>query len=288
MEIIFKDVSYFYNFQTSMESLGIKNINLTIKDKSYTAIIGKTGSGKSTLLRHLNGILKPTYGQVKIGNQIINSKTKEKKLYNIRKKIGVVFQFPEKQLFESTIGKDIAIGPINFGMNIKDALDMAHRALSFVGLSDDLFEVSPFDISEGQMRLVAIAGILVMNPDVLVLDEPTVGLDNNAHNTIMNLIHKLHNKGTTVVLVSHDIEDIAKYADYVVVMKNNQILRQGNKEDILTDVHFLNSNHILPPKSVNFANVLEQKYFYFSKLPLTVNDLAKKITECIKKKDDDF
>ena len=177
MRITLEDVEYRYQANTPFEHLALHDVNLSIESGTYTAIIGHTGSGKSTLLQHLNALLKPTKGRIIIGDRTIESSRKEKDLRSIRQKVGIVFQFPEHQLFDETVEKDICFGPMNFGVSETDAKVLARKAMEQVGLAEDILHKSPFDLSGGQMRRVAIAGVLAMEPDVLVLDEPTAGLD---------------------------------------------------------------------------------------------------------------
>ena len=177
MRIELRDVEYRYQVDTPFERMAIHDINLDISPGSYLAVIGHTGSGKSTLLQHLNGLLRPTKGEIQIGDRVISAGKKEKNLKSIRKRVGIVFQFPEHQLFDETVEKDIAFGPMNFGVSEDEAKKLARESLKLVGLPEEILQKSPFDLSGGQMRRVAIAGVLAMEPDVIVLDEPTAGLD---------------------------------------------------------------------------------------------------------------
>ena len=217
MDITLEQVEYRYQANTPFERLAIKNINLTIPSGKFIAIIGHTGSGKSTLLQHLNALLQPTNGIVKIGETVIHSDKKEKALRHVRQKVGIVFQFPEHQLFEETVEKDICFGPMNFGVSKDEAIKRAKELIVQVGLTEETLSKSPFDLSGGQMRRVAIAGVLAMDPDVLVLDEPTAGLDPRGRKEIMDMFYQLHKeKGLSTVLVTHSMEDAAKYADELV------------------------------------------------------------------------
>lgn len=288
MDIIFKNVSYTYQPKLPTASVGLRDINLTIHDGTYTAIIGQTGSGKSTLVRHLNALLKPTQGQVMIGNQLITANTKEKDLHNVRQQVGMVFQFAEKQLFESTVGRDIAVGPLNFGISTDEAMHRAHEMLSLVELPDTLFDKSPFELSGGQMRRVAIAGVLAMKPRVLVLDEPTAGLDPQAHHEIMTLFERLHRQQhLTIVLVSHHMADVIKYAEQVVVMEHQQVLRTGTPQQIFANPQWLQQHHLVPPLTTQVAQLLMHHYFKFDPLPLTIDELARQVAFQLQKGDDE-
>ena len=203
MDITFDHVSFTYQAGTPFAGDGIKDVSGTIHDGSYTAIIGHTGSGKSTILQHLNALLKPTSGTVTIGDKVITNETSNKNLKPLRQKVGMVFQFAENQLFEQTVAKDIAFGPQNFGVSEQDALALADKMITMVGLPHDVLEKSPFDLSGGQMRRVAIAGVLAMQPEVLVLDEPTAGLDPAGRHEMMQMFERLHREeGQTIVLVT--------------------------------------------------------------------------------------
>lgn len=232
MGILFNDVSFAYKGIKDNRYDAINNINLKIQEGEFIAIIGKTGSGKSTLVQHMNALLQPTKGTVQIFEHTLPKK-KTQKIGPIRKQVGLVFQFPEYQLFEYTVLKDIMFGPKNFGLTEKEALEKAKTAAELVGLNEQLLEKSPFRISGGEMRRAAIAGILAMEPDVLVLDEPTRGLDPKGSKEIMelfNLIHEKYNK--TIVLVSHDMNIISKYAKRIIVLNEGEIVFDGNKEEL--------------------------------------------------------
>jgi len=248
---------------------------MTIKDGSYTAIVGHTGSGKSTLLQHLNALLKPTQGTVKIGERIITPESNNKNLKQIRKKVGIVFQFPEAQLFEETVAKDIMFGPKNFGVPDEQARQLAEEYLELVGLPADILEKSPFDLSGGQMRRVAIAGVLAMEPDVLVLDEPTAGLDPQGRKEMMAMFEALHKqKKMTIVLVTHLMDDVADFADYVYVLEKGQLVKEGTPRDVFQDFSWLEEKQLGVPTATRFAQKLMAKGVSFKMLPLTAKELA--------------
>ena len=183
----------------------LKNINVEIEKGSFTAIVGHTGSGKSTMVQHINGLVTPTSGEVVVEDFVLSSKSKVKHIKNLRKMAGMVFQFPEYQLFEDTVESDVAFGPLNFGVKKEDAIKIAHECLEKVGIPSDYYKKSPFELSDGEKRRVSIAGILALNPKILVLDEPTAGLDPKGAENILNLFKKLNDDGITIVLVSHDM-----------------------------------------------------------------------------------
>ena len=215
MGIILDNVGYTYQEGTPFASVALSDVSLTIEDGSYTAIIGHTGSGKSTILQLLNGLLVPTEGSVRVFDTLITSTSVNKQIRQIRKQVGLVFQFAENQIFEETVLKDVAFGPQNFGVSVEEAEAIAREKLALVGIDESLFERSPFELSGGQMRRVAIAGILAMEPSILVLDEPTAGLDPIGRKELMTLFKKLHQDGITIVLVTHLMDDVAEFADQV-------------------------------------------------------------------------
>ena len=261
MDIVFKQVEYLYHANSPFERRALYDLNLSIKSGLYVAIIGHTGSGKSTLLQHLNGLLQPTDGTVVVGEQAITSKKKQKNLRQLRKKVGVVFQFPEHQLFEETVEKDICFGPMNFGVSEEQAKQRAKELITLVGLPEEVLTKSPFDLSGGQMRRVAIAGVLAMEPEVIVLDEPTAGLDPRGRKEIMEMFYRLHkDKNLTTILVTHNMEDAAKYADKIVVMHQGTVLKTGKPEEIFNDSHTLLNIGLDVPETVLLKQKLEEKY----------------------------
>lgn len=260
MDIALEQVEYRYQANTPFERLALKNIDLVIPSKRFIAVIGHTGSGKSTLLQHLNALLQPTKGRVLIGDQLIDSVKKEKNLRKVRQKVGIVFQFPEHQLFEETVEKDICFGPMNFGVKRDEAKRRARELINQVGLPEEVLDKSPFDLSGGQMRRVAIAGVLAMEPDVLVLDEPTAGLDPRGRQEVMEMFYRLHQeKGLSTILVTHSMEDAAIYADEIVIMHQGEIKRKGTPKEIFLDPKELLALGLNVPDVVNFQYLLERK-----------------------------
>lgn len=285
MHVALKQVEHRYQANTPFERLAIYDINLDIKEGSYLAVIGHTGSGKSTLLQHLNGLLKPTKGQVIIGDRVIEADKKEKNLRPIRKKVGIVFQFPEHQLFDETVEKDICFGPMNFGVSEEEAKALARTAIKQVGMDESILKKSPFDLSGGQMRRVAIAGVLAMEPEVIVLDEPTAGLDPRGRKEIMDMFANLHReRGLTTILVTHSMEDAAKYADEIVVMHNGTIHKKGTPADIFAQPEQLLELSLDVPETVRFQLTLQKEMgVRFDKPALSISDLAKEIQQAIKR-----
>lgn len=229
MAIKISNVSYTYLPKTPNAYLALDNVSLTIEDHSFVAFVGETGSGKSTLVQTLNALLVPSSGQIEVDDFLITNKAKKiKRIKELRKHIGLVFQFPEYQLFEETVEKDVAFGVKNFGADNKTALDKAHAALLSVGLDESYYTRSPFDLSGGEKRRVAIAGILAIEPDILVLDEPTAGLDPNGVNDIMSLLTVLHELGKTIIIVTHDMDIVMKYCEKVFVLNKGKLAFEGN------------------------------------------------------------
>jgi energy-coupling factor transport system ATP-binding protein len=260
MHISFQQVEYRYSYKTPFEKLALEDINLSIPSGQFLAVIGHTGSGKSTLLQHLNALLKPTEGLVKVGEYEISPDKKMKSLKPVRQKVGIVFQFPEHQLFEETVLKDICYGPMNFGISEEEAKERAKELIVKVGLSEDTLHKSPFDLSGGQMRRVAIAGVLAMNPDVLVLDEPTAGLDPRGQREIMDMFYDLHKeKGLSTILVTHSMEDAAHYADEIVIMQKGRLKRKGSPQDIFSNPEELFEMGLDVPDVVRFQFKLEER-----------------------------
>ena len=279
MEILLKGVGYSYAEDTPFEKRALTDVDLHIPSGSYTAIIGHTGSGKSTVLQHLNALLKPTEGVVMIGDRKIEAGVKAKDLRNVRRQVGIVFQFPEQQLFDETVLKDIMFGPLNFGVPEKEAERRARELVVQLGLPEGVLEKSPFDLSGGQMRRVAIAGVLAMEPEVLVLDEPTAGLDPRGRREIMDLFHELHiTKNLTTVLVTHSMEDAARYADRVAIMHKGRCVVTGEPKAIFSNEEQLQDYSLQPPRSVRLQRDFEERTgLKLGEVSLTEEVLAKNI-----------
>jgi cobalt import ATP-binding protein cbiO 1 len=277
MGIALKQLSYTYQEGTPFEGAALFDVNIEIPSGSYTALIGHTGSGKSTILQLLNGLLLPSRGEVQMNDLSISSESSQKELKNLRKKVGLVFQFPESQLFAETVVKDVAFGPQNFGVDQESAERLAKEKLQLVGLSEDLFERSPFELSGGQMRRVAIAGILAMEPEILVLDEPTAGLDPLGRRELMKLFASLHRAGMTIILVSHSMEDVAEYANFVYVLEKGRIVMSGHPKEVFQDVEGLEQIQLGVPKVTKFAWRLRNKGLSFPILPITLEEFKELI-----------
>lgn len=272
MGIILDNVSYTYQEGTPFASSALSDVSLSIEDGSYTAIIGHTGSGKSTILQLLNGLLVPTEGSVRVFDTLITSTSVNKQIRQIRKQVGLVFQFAENQIFEETVLKDVAFGPQNFGVSLEEAEAIAREKLALVGIDESLFERSPFELSGGQMRRVAIAGILAMEPSILVLDEPTAGLDPIGRKELMALFKMLHQDGITIVLVTHLMDDVAEFADQVYVMEKGKLVKGGKPSLVFQNVEFMEKIQLGVPKITRFAQRLVDRGISFEQLPITIEE----------------
>lgn len=277
MGIALENVSFTYQEGTPLASTALSDVSLTIEDGSYTALIGHTGSGKSTILQLLNGLLVPSQGSVRVFDTLITSTSKKKDIRQIRKQVGLVFQFAENQIFEETVLKDVAFGPQNFGVSEEDAEQIAREKLALVGIDESLFDRSPFELSGGQMRRVAIAGILAMEPAILVLDEPTAGLDPLGRKELMNLFKKLHKSGMTIVLVTHLMDDVAEYANQVYVMEKGRLVKGGKPSDVFQDVVFMEEVQLGVPKITAFCKRLADRGVSFKRLPIKIEEFKESL-----------
>lgn len=277
MGITLENVSFTYQEGTPLASTALSDVSLTIEDGSYTALIGHTGSGKSTILQLLNGLLVPSQGSVRVFDTLITSNSKNKDIRQIRKQVGLVFQFAENQIFEETVLKDVAFGPQNFGVSEEDAEQIAREKLALVGIDESLFDRNPFELSGGQMRRVAIAGILAMEPAILVLDEPTAGLDPLGRKELMNLFKKLHQSGMTIVLVTHLMDDVAEYANQVYVMEKGRLVKGGRPSDVFQDVVFMEEVQLGVPKITAFCKRLADRGVSFKRLPIKIDEFKESL-----------
>ncbi|HEX7064909.1 MAG TPA: energy-coupling factor ABC transporter ATP-binding protein, partial [Bacillales bacterium] len=270
------------------EHLALKGVDLRIPSGSFLSLIGHTGSGKSTLIQHMNGLLKPTSGSITIGDLTIHAGKKAKHLKSLRQKVGMVFQYPEHQLFEETVEKDICFGPMNFGIDESTARERAYEALKRVGLDKEILSKSPFDLSGGQMRRVAIAGVLAMKPEALILDEPTAGLDPRGQREMMEMFVRLHREnGLTIVLVSHSMEDVAAYSDEVVVMKGGRIYLQGTPREVFAQPEQLQRVGLDVPQTVQFIQRLEERFgVTLPKDRFSVEEVAELVKQLVNKEAD--
>lgn len=279
MQIKFESVNHVYNANTPMEQRALYDINFEIKEGQFLSVVGHTGSGKSTLIQHMNGLLKPSSGSITIGEKVIKSDEKNKGLKEVRQHVGLVFQFPEYQLFEETVEKDIMFGPMNYGVSEDEAHQRARDVIQMVGLNESILEHSPFNLSGGQMRRVAIAGILAMNPDVLVLDEPTAGLDPQGQHEMMEMFNTLHKQyGKTIVLVTHDMNLVAEYAEEMIVMHRGVMKLKGTPQQVFKEVEVLKECGItLPIAAQNYHQLAKKVGLSVDKLPLTTDEFVSQI-----------
>ena len=246
---------------TPFEHIALKNINLDIPPGSFTVVIGPTGSGKSTLVQHMNGLIRPTSGEVQVGTYRLRAKKDRTSLLTLRKSIGFLFQYPEHQLFEETIEKELMFGPMNFGVSKTEAERRAKEVLPNVGLSPDLLPNSPLNLSGGQMRRVAIASILTQQPELLILDEPAAGLDPEGRQTILDMLYSYHQKHQqTTVLVTHHMEDALRLADFIVVMNQGSIFRSGTPEEVFSGPEALVSIGLELPETIRFMQEVKTSF----------------------------
>ncbi len=286
MSIIIKYLSHIYQKGTVFEKAALNDINLEIDTGKLVGIIGHTGSGKTTLIHHLNAIKEPTSGTVLINDVDINSKKIKKS--EIRKKVGIVFQYPEYQLFEDTIFKDIAYGPIMLGLSEEEVKDRVHKAMQSVDLDISLCEKSPFDISGGQKRRVAIAGILSMNPDILILDEPSAGLDPAGKTEILDIIEQYHkNENKTIIIVTHDMNEVATICDKLYVMNKGTIEMSGTVDEIFSNSVRLKEIGLDIPTISEIVIQLREKGVYIKSNILTIDDFVAEIAKKHKEKNND-
>lgn len=260
MSIKFNDVTYVYQKGTPFEYEALYQINTEFEPGHYYAIIGQTGSGKSTLIQHFNGLLKPSYGTVALDDLVLKAKTKDKAIRPMRQRVGLVFQFPESQLFEDSVEREILFGPKNFNMNLDKVKDYAYRLLMKLGFDRDVMNKSPFQMSGGQMRKIAIVSILAMDPDIIVLDEPTAGLDPHSRKQVMGLLKQLQQEGKTIVLVTHDMNDVAQYADRIKVLQQGTLVYEGTPRALFSDSECINDYSLDLPDIVQLQRDFEHKH----------------------------
>lgn len=276
MSIVLEHVEFKYNEGTPMETYALKDINLEIRDGEFIGLIGHTGSGKSTLIQHLNGLMKATSGDIKYNGTSIYSEGYSMKEH--RSKVGLVFQYPEHQLFEVDVLSDVCFGPKNQGFTKEECEKKAKEALSMVGMGPEYYKKSPFDLSGGQKRRVAIAGVLAMHPDVLILDEPTAGLDPKGRDEILDQLKKLHEEqGMTIVLVSHSMEDVARYVDRLVVMNQGVMEFNDTPRKVFAHYKELEAMGLAAPQVTYIAHALENAGFPIRTDLLTVKEAKDEI-----------
>ena len=284
MGIRLENVCYTYGSDTTSEIKALNNVNLEINKGEFVAIIGHTGSGKSKLIQHFNGLERP-----KSGNVFYNDENIYENNYDLRKlrcKVGLVFQYPEHQLFEETVLKDVCFGPMNMGMSMEEAEKKAKLVLEQVGINEKCYNKSPFELSGGQKRRVAIAGVLAMNPEIIVLDEPTAGLDPKGRDKILNRIKELHdNTGIGVVLVSHSMEDVANYAQRLIVINNGKIKYDGMPKDVFKHYKELEKMGLKAPQITYIMHKLKEKGLDVDENVITIEEARENIMQCLNRKD---
>lgn len=283
MSIILDKVNYVYSEKTAYEIQALKNINLKIEDGEFIGIIGHTGSGKSTLIQHLNGLMRATSGGIYYNGQDIYEDDYDRK--KLRGKVGLVFQYPEHQLFETTIFADVSFGPKNQGFSKKEAELKAYTALRSVGLSEDYWYRSPFELSGGQKRRVAIAGVLAMEPEVLVLDEPTAGLDPKGRDEILDQVAKLHEeRHMTIILVSHSMEDVAKYVKRLIVMNQGSVMLDGTPGEVFAHYQELEAVGLAAPQVTYLMHDLRKRGLQAPGIATTLEEAREAILQAFNKK----
>lgn len=271
-----ENVSFTYSPNTAYEIHALKNINLEIRDGEFIGLIGHTGSGKSTLVQHFNGLMKATSGAIYYNGENIYAEGYSMK--NLRSKVGLVFQYPEHQLFEVDVLTDVCFGPKNQGFSKEEAEERAKKALQMVGLKEKYYKQSPFELSGGQKRRVAIAGVLAMEPDVLILDEPTAGLDPKGRDEILEQIKKLHEENhITIILVSHSMEDVAKYVGRIIVMNQGEAMYDGTPKEVFAHYKELEKIGLAAPQVTYIMNALADKGFAVSTDAITIEEAAEEI-----------
>jgi energy-coupling factor transport system ATP-binding protein len=280
MGIRLEHVNYIYSPDNAFRKQALRDVNLEIQDGEFIGLIGHTGSGKSTLIQHLNGLLKATSGQIYYNEQ--NIYDDKYRMIDLRSQVGLVFQYPEHQLFEMTVLKDVCYGPKNLGLDDDAAIDRAKEALAMVGMTEKDYSKSPFELSGGQKRRVAIAGVLAMHPQVIVLDEPTAGLDPKGRNDILDQISALHRQtGITIILVSHSMEDVAKYVDRIIVMNRGEVFMDDTPKEIFRQSEALESVGLAAPQ---VTYVMRQLHKIFPELPedvTTVEEAKEALLHCL-------
>lgn len=283
MPIETKSLTYTYGEGTPYEKTAIKDVNIAINNGEFIGLIGHTGSGKSTLIQHFNALLNPSSGKVIVnGKDLGNDKTSKKE---IRQKVGLVFQYPEHQLFEMTVYKDVAFGPENLGLDKEEVDQRVIRSLELVGLTEKHYEKSPFELSGGQKRRVAIAGVLAMQPDILILDEPTAGLDPKGRDEILDQVKALHDEtGITVILVSHSMEDVAKYVERLIVMGDGSIQFDGTPKEVFKNSKELVDMGLGVPQVTDLMNALRDKGFHIPETIITVEEAVNYLKDSLNRK----
>ena len=282
MLLSLKDLSYVYSKGTPLQTGALKNINLDIEENSFIGLIGHTGSGKSTLIQHMNGLIKATSGDVIFEGRSIYEKGYD--LKDLRCNVGLVFQYPEHQLFEETVFKDVSFGPTNQGFSEEEIQARVENALRIVGIGEEYWNMSPFELSGGEKRRVAIAGVMAMQPKVLILDEPTAGLDPKTKNSILSQIKQIHEEvKITVILVSHSMEDVAEYVDRIIVMNDGSVMYDDEPKKVFSHYKELEKIGLAAPAMTYIMNKLKENGFEVSTDIITVEEATKEILNCLNK-----
>lgn len=283
MGIRLEHVNYIYSPDNAFRKQALKDISLEIPDGQFIGLIGHTGSGKSTFIQHLDGLIKATDGKIYYNGQ--NIYDENFRMTELRSHVGLVFQYPEHQLFETDVFKDVCFGPKNLGLDRKETELRAYKALKMVGLPDEYFYQSPFDLSGGQKRRVAIAGVLAMEPDVLILDEPTAGLDPKGRDEILELIKGLQETGMTIILVSHSMEDVANYVDRIIVMNKGSVMLDGVPKDVFAHYKELEEVGLAAPAVTYIMQQLKQNGFAVSTDATTIEEAKEEILRALHRAD---
>lgn len=276
-KIELRNVNFTYQPTTPLAYQALRNINLKIVDGAFTVLVGQTGSGKSTLVNLIDALTLPTSGQVIVNGRLINNQTSKREQELFRQKIGFVFQFPERQLFAQTVREDLAFGPQNLGWSQEKINKSIRKALETVQLSPAILEQSPFSLSGGQKRRVAIAGVLAMNPEVLILDEPAVGLDSLAVHRLFNIIKELNQRGVTIIMITHYLEMVTSLVTQIIALHDGQITFDGNPQEFFGSQQLLNKSNLLAPKSIQISREIGLRG-----LPLSLDELSANLIERLK------
>lgn len=283
MSITIKNLTHIYNEGMPFSKVALEDINIEIPTGEFVGIIGHTGSGKSTLIQMFNGLLKPTQGEVLVNGQNIHGENINKK--EIRQKVGLVFQYPEYQLFEMTVKEDVAFGPKNLGLSAEEVAERVKYALDAVGLDESYYEKSPFELSGGQKRRVAIAGVLAMKPETLILDEPTAGLDPKGRNELFEQLQKMHRElGLTIILISHSMEDVARYVEKLFVLYKGKIAYQGTPREVFAHGKSLEDIGLAMPQIRYIMEALKEKGMPVTEDVLTVEEAAEILIKHLRKR----
>lgn len=276
MPIVIENLSFTYMKKTPFQKTALKDVNLTVNDGELLGIIGATGSGKSTLIQHFNGLITPECGRVVVCGEDLTAKKPD--LKKVRQKVGIVFQYPEYQLFDETVAKDIGFGPRNLGLNEEEVSERVRESLALVGLSDDIADKSPFDLSGGQKRRVAIAGVIAMRPEILILDEPTAGLDPQGKKDILALVKKLQSTcSPTVVMISHNMDEISDMADRIALLHKGELLACLPPDELFAREDLVEAAGLSLPVAVSVAKKLEERGIKLDKMPCRKSELSKLI-----------